>query len=290
MRVIVAETAGFCSGAQKAFNILDSIEAPNKCVFWGELLHSKEVQKAIEAKGGKLIDPKEKNLERIKGKIVYLPAHGVEKEIEKKIRGLAEKVIDNTCMSILQIHKTVEEMEADGRQVVIVGLKNHAETKGILSYTKHGIVVESPEELLKLIEDRRIPINAIGVVVQTTAELNTFLGCLQVLNEKCTDTQIFNTLCDSVSANQERTRELARSVDVMIILGGKNSANTKALNEISSEYTRTYWVEELSEIRETWFEDAKVVGLTAGASTPKKIIVEARLLIESFQFNYIPSP
>ena len=280
MRVIVAATAGFCSGAQNAFNILDSIESPNKCVFWGDLLHSKEVQKAIEAKGAKLIDPKETNLQHLKGKIVYLPAHGVEKEIERKIRELAEKVIDNTCMSIIQIHKTVEDMEADGRQVVIVGLKNHAETKGILSYTKHGIVVESPEELHKLIEDRRIPIHAIGVVAQTTAELDIFLGCLQVLNNKCTDIQIFNSLCNNVSANQERTSELARSVDVMIILGGKNSANTKTLNKISSEYTKTYWIEDLSEIKENWFESAKVVGLTAGASTPKETIVEARHLIE----------
>lgn len=280
MRVIVAETAGFCSGAQKAFNVIDSIETPSKCVFWGELLHSNEVRKAIESKGIELIEAHEKNLERVKGKIVYLPAHGVEKEIEKKIRELAEKVINNTCLSIIQIHKAVQEMDAHGRQVVVVGIRNHAETNGIISYTKYGVVVESPEELLDLIENKQISNNGIGVVAQTTADQDIFYSCLQILNDKYLGIQIFNTLCDCVSANQERTRNLAKNVDVMIILGGKNSVNTKALNRISSEYTKTYWVENLSEIREKWFEDAKVVGLSAGASTPNGLIDEARQLIE----------
>jgi len=283
MQVIVADTAGFCSGAQKAFNILDTIENPAKCVFWGELLHNKEVRKAIESKGIALLEPKEENLKYIIGKIVYLPAHGVRKDVEQKIRALAEKVIDNTCLTIIQIHKIVEEMEASGRQVVIVGIKNHAEANGILSYTKHGIVVESSDELLKLIKSKQIPINSIGIVAQTTAEQNAFFDCLQVLNDYCTDTQIFNTLCTSVSENQERTRELARNVDVMLILGGMNSANTNILYKISVECTRTYWVEDWTEIRENWFKEAEVVGITAGASTPAELINEAKQLIENIK-------
>ena len=268
MRVILAEHAGFCFGVKRAINTAEKTAEKTKGrVFtYGPIIHNPQVVEKFEKAGVHAI----KNIKKTaKGDSLVIRTHGVSPVIEKEFTKKALKVVDATCPFVKKAQKLAASLKTEGYQTVIIGEAEHPEVKGILGYAgSKAIVVGSPAETDKVKKSAKI-----GVVVQTTQSMENFMKTVASLMDKAPEIRVFNTICDATKKRQESALKLADKVDIIIVVGGKNSANTKHLAELCEERgVPTYHIEGALELNKSWFQGKKLAGVTAGASTPDWII------------------
>jgi len=267
--IFLVEGAGFCFGVKRAIDIAFDVAKKHKeGVFTlGPIIHNSQVVEKLEDLGVHPIE--DINRENIKTLIIR--AHGIPREKYEEIKQLDIEIIDATCPFVKKAQSIAEKLAAEGYQVLIIGDKEHPEVKGIFSYAgKKGAVISSQE----------IPTlnKKIGIIQQTTQPMSKVKEIMnKIINSlnEFEEIRIFNTLCNFTSKRLQATEKVAKEVDVMIVVGGKNSANTSQLANLCKKLgVTTYHIEEAKEIDKSWFKSAKKIGITAGASTPQWIINE----------------
>ncbi len=277
MEIIIADNAGFCYGVKRAVEM--AFENGEKGVYsLGELVHNPQVVDELSKKG--VVDIESPNIRDSK---VIIRSHGVHKSIREGLIENGNELIDCVCPSVHRIYKIVEEHYNDGYNIVILGNPTHPEVIGINSYCNDtGVIIEN-ESQVKNID----PSAKTCVVSQTTNNVemakNIVNKIKNVLKAECL---VYNTICGATHKRQFSAIELAKTVDAMIVLGGKNSSNTKKLKEVSSQYCgNVYLVESIKNIDINILRNFKKIGITAGASTPDWVIKEAVSIMENFDNN-----
>lgn len=263
MEVRLAKNLGFCFGVKRAIHIA---EGHTHTPTLGPLIHNKnEIDRLKLDYGVEVLDDADSISE---GSAIIIRTHGIEKEKRKLLEEKSVSVIDATCPYVTKPQQICEDMSLEGYQVIIYGDIDHPEVRGVKSYAgDRASVVLSLEEIKNIKLSPKV-----ALVSQTTKKISGFLEVVAYLVENCSEVRVFNTICNATSQNQDAARELASEADLMIVIGGKNSSNTKQLLTICEELTRAYLVEDESELMPSWFEGVKLCGVSAGASTPDWII------------------
>ncbi|MGN0153795.1 MAG: bifunctional 4-hydroxy-3-methylbut-2-enyl diphosphate reductase/30S ribosomal protein S1 [Lachnospiraceae bacterium] len=272
MEVLLAKTAGFCFGVKRAVDtVYEQVDKGNVYTY-GPIIHNEEVVKDLEAKGVRIIE-NEEELEKLENGTVVIRSHGVERKVYDVIKDKSLELVDATCPFVKKIHNIVDKDSAEGKQIIIIGNKNHPEVMGICGWCNHPpIVLESVEEAEKLSfsDDKEI-----SLVSQTTFNHKKFNSIVEIFKEKGYNITVYNTICNATEERQKEAASIAKQVDAMIVIGGKNSSNTQKLYDISKkECANTYYIQTLVDLDLATFESVGRVGITAGASTPNQIIKE----------------
>jgi len=266
MKVYIADEAGFCFGVKRALNLIARLNEKNQNVqIFGQLIHNRTVLKNLEKKGIGYIesledlDPKKK---------LVIRTHGIPKDVESELRKQNIEILDATCPFVKKIHHIVEKIDGQKKRVVIVGDGNHPEIIAAKSYAPGAVVVNSTAEAEKIKKSK-----ALGVVAQTTLNSDFLKKIVPALLDKAEKIEIHNTICHATRIRQEAIKKLAPRGDFVVVVGGKNSSNTRKLFEIALEKNpNTFLVEKSSDLYNLDFIDRvsffKSVGITAGASTP----------------------
>lgn len=264
MQIKLAKNYGFCFGVKRAIKIAEN--SPNASTI-GPLIHNNEEIRRLKDNFNVRTLHNISDEKDIKKAIIR--THGITKQDLASLKKSETEIIDATCPYVTKPQRICENMSQEGYDVVIFGDKNHPEVKGVQSYASHGAHVVLSVEELKSLRLR----NKIAVVSQTTRKAEEFLKIINYLIVHYKEVRVFNTICNATFENQDATRELAKEADIMIIIGGKNSSNTKQLYSISKEYCEScFLIENENELEEKWFENKNLCGITAGASTPDWII------------------
>lgn len=274
MEVRLAKSAGFCFGVKRAVEqVYNQTETDKKIYTYGPIIHNEEVVKDLEKRGVQVLE--EENLDEVKEGTVIIRSHGVEKAVCDKIQSLGLECIDATCPFVKRIHMVVEKESASGKQIVIVGSPLHPEVIGIMGWSSTpAIVIETEEEAedFKLEEDKEI-----CVVSQTTFNYIKFHKIVEKILDKGYNVSVVNTICNATEERQTEAREIAKEADVMIVIGGRHSSNTRKLYEICArECEHTYFIQTLADLKLELPKSVGLVGITAGASTPNNIIEEVQ--------------
>ncbi len=277
MLIKIAKTAGFCFGVNRAVEtVLDLTKQGKRVCTLGPIIHNNQLVEELESKGVRIIDtPNQANSDEV----LVIRSHGVPQIVEELAKKYSESVTDATCPFVSKIHRIVSNAAAENRVVLIAGDKNHSEVIGIRGHCSGETYVfqtlDELENLLKNIDcnTQTPPI----MVAQTTFNANLWVKCQKIFKKVCTNGIIFDTICNATSARQSEAAELARTCDVMIVVGGRHSSNTKKLYEVCSKAcSKTYLVETASELKADMFKGASSAGIVAGASTPAGIIKEVQ--------------
>ena len=275
MEVIMAEHAGFCFGAKRAVDtIYEQIELGGRIYTYGPIVHNEEVVKDLERKGVEVIDT-EQQLKEISEGTVMIRAHGVPKRIKETIERQGLKCVDATCPFVKRIHDIVEKESAAGKKIVIIGNAGHPEVVGIMDRSREPATVIGT---LKEAHDFTCATDEeICVVSQTTFNYNKFQDMVEIFKEKGYNVSVVNTICNATEERQTEAAKIAAKVDVMIVIGGKHSSNTRKLYEICmQECANTYFIQTLDDLHLDLPKSVRLVGITAGASTPNNIIEEVQ--------------
>jgi 4-hydroxy-3-methylbut-2-enyl diphosphate reductase len=278
MEVIMAQTAGFCFGVDRAITkAYDQTKNENVYTF-GPIIHNNQVVDDLAAHGIKVINTIEE-LQKVPKGTVIMRSHGVEKVIYDRIKESGFEIIDATCPYVKRIHKLVEEHSNKGEKIVIIGDYKHPEVVGIMGWSStQPIVIKEIEEALALEFDQN---KKVCIVSQTTFNYNKFKDLVEILRKKEYDIYVFNTICDATEKRQFEAAEIAKNVDAMIVIGSEQSSNTQKLYEIcKEECANTYYIQTLVDLDEETLRSFGKVGITAGASTPNKIIEEVQRLCQ----------
>ena len=279
MEITVAKTAGFCFGVKRAVEkVYDQIATGKKPIYtYGPIIHNEEVVRDLEEKGVQVINSKEELeanlLEALKEGVVVIRSHGVGREIYELLERQGLELVDATCPFVKKIHKIVREQCEAGRRVIIVGNEHHPEVEGIKGWgNEYTLAVESLEEFENL---ALRPDEKLCIVAQTTFNYNKFQDLVEKISKTYYDILVLNTICNATQERQVEARQIASQVDVMIVIGGKNSSNTQKLYEICRrECKHTYYIQTLEDFKPEITGTVRSVGITAGASTPNQIIEE----------------
>ena len=274
MEVTVAKTAGFCFGVRRAVEkVYEQIETSVKSVYtYGPIIHNEEVVNDLKHRGVSVIEDEEQ-LKALKSGVVIIRSHGVGKRIYDILNANGVEIVDATCPYVKKIHKIVEEQCRDKRHVLIVGDKAHPEVQGIRGWGNEDTkVVENLSDFEKL----SLPSGTrLCIVAQTTFNYNKFQDLVEKISKKRYDIIVLNTICNATQERQVEAKKIASQVDVMLVIGGKNSSNTQKLYEIcQKECKNTFYIQTLDDLNPECISSACNVGITAGASTPNNIIEE----------------
>ena len=274
MEVIVAKTAGFCFGVKRAVEqVYEQIAKAEKPVYtYGPIIHNEFVVKDLEKKGVCVLNTEEE-LSALTDGIVVIRSHGVGKHIYDLLEAHHITVVDATCPFVKKIHRIVEKQTAEGRRVIIIGSPEHPEVQGIRGWGNDTtLVVEKPEQIDDLLLSKE---EKLCIVSQTTFNYKKFQDLVEKFEKKGYDILVLNTICNATQERQVEARRIASEVDAMIVIGGKHSSNTQKLYEIcQKECKNTYFIQSLGDFNPECVNSVRSVGITAGASTPKKIIEE----------------
>lgn len=269
MKVTVVKDAGFCFGVKRAIKLAsDAVKKDKEKVYTlGPLIHNPQVVEALREKGVEVAE----KLNQIKRGTVIIRSHGVHPEIMARIKKKGLKIIDATCPFVKRAQNMARLLHRQNYQVIVVGEADHPEVKGIVGYTRgKALVFNNKAKNSNFSKFRKL-----GVVAQTTLNLNFFKKAVDTLLERSKQIKIYNTICSATASAQSKSLKLARKVDLMLVVGGHNSANTSRLARLCREAgTRTYHVETAEELDRRWFRGVERVGVTAGSSTPEWIIQE----------------
>ena len=282
MEVKVAKTAGFCFGVQRAvdkvYELIDSCQ--DRLFTLGPIIHNEEVVNDLEKKGVRVASEEElKTLP--KGSTVVIRSHGVGKKVYDQLEECGLSYVDVTCPFVLKIHRIVEKESKAGSHIVIIGDPDHPEVVGICgwcigSYT----VIRTKQDALDFVPPEG---KNVCIVSQTTFNYNKFKDLVEILREKRYDNtvlnilNILNTICNATEERQREAKSIAGEVDTMLVVGGRHSSNTQKLFEIcKKECENTYYIQTPVDLDSDMFQCSSYVGITAGASTPKKIIEEVQ--------------
>lgn len=267
MKVQLASSYGFCFGVKRAIKIAEGYE---NSATMGPLIHNQnEIDRLKNDYNVGLYN----NLSDVKPKdTVIIRTHGIPKNDLKNLRKQDAKIINATCPFVTTPQQIVKKMSAEKYSILIFGDENHPEVKGVKSYGENQDdvhVILSVDEIDKI----NFKYDKIATVAQTTKKKETYLEIVNTLILKNKEVRVFNTICDATFENQDAARELSKEVDIMVVIGGKNSSNTKQLHSICLENCKdAYLIENANELDFSWFEGKNLCGITAGASTPDWII------------------
>ena len=266
MKIELASSYGFCYGVKRAIEIAE--EHKNSFTY-GPLIHNKdEIKRLKEGFNIGLVE----DISDIKNdNAVVIRTHGIPKDELALLKKQKNKIINATCPYVTTPQNIVQKMSSEGYSIVIFGDKNHPEIRGVVSYATHqedAFVVLDPEEL------KDLPLkSSVAVVSQTTKKPEDFAKIVTALIQKHKEVRVFNTICNATFENQDAASELAKRADVMIVIGGKHSSNTKMLHSISQKDCQdSYLIENENELNAEWFKNKKLCGISAGASTPDWIV------------------
>ncbi len=269
MEIIIAKNAGFCFGVKRAIKLaFDTAKDCGKDVYTlGPIIHNPQVVKKLAEEGVSAVE----SYNEISNGVIILRSHGVTPQVIECINKQGNKIIDATCPFVKKAQQHATRLKEEGYQIVIVGDEKHPEVKSIMGYAGEGVIVtETGNRLAELLSSKRV-----GIVSQTTQSRANLLKVIDEALKVAHDIKILNTICDATSVRQEEAQEIAREVDLMLVVGGRNSANTTRLAAICrDEIEKVYHIEIADEINEEWFAGINKVGITAGASTPDWIIEE----------------
>lgn len=276
MKVTTAKTAGFCFGVRRAVEtVYEQVANSSEPVYtFGPIIHNEQVVKDLESRGVKVIHS-EAELKRIAKGTVVIRSHGVPRSVCQAAQEQGHKVVDATCPFVKKIHRIVEEESRMGHQIIIIGNPSHPEVEGIKGWCHTPATVISTEEEARKFTPN--PASTLCIVSQTTFNYNKFEELVEILLKKRYDSHVINTVCNATEERQSEAEGIAAKVDVMLVIGGRHSSNTQKLFEIcSNKCKNTYFVETLDDLDTKPFQSFRHVGITAGASTPKKIIEEVQ--------------
>ena len=273
MRVILAKTAGFCYGVERAVALAHETAKAHGGAMLGSVIHNANVVAELEREGMRLIASPE---EAAAGETVLIRSHGESREVLEELQARGAEIVSATCPNVRHIQILVTEAETAGRQVVIIGEHDHPEVQGIASWCRDARIFGNAEEVEKWAEETaEIADLPITMVAQTTCIRALWESCVKFLKKECTNLKIDDTICNATQKRQSEAAEIASSADVMVVVGDRKSANTRHLTEICKENcTRVYQIEDADELSPDMFHGCTVAGLTAGASTPAGIIKE----------------
>ncbi len=283
MEIIIAENSGLCYGVKRALRIAKQTRADKseKVYTLGDLIHNPQVIADLEKHG----IHSAKDLNKINKGSVIIRSHGVSPQIYDFLANKNINIIDATCPIVKKIQRLVSTLSKKEEEIIIVGNKKHPEIKGLIGYSQgKGVIIENEAQARKLPQKIKR-----AVLVQSTQNIHLFQRIVDIISAKTEELDIHNTICQSTQTRQKSTSELASQVDVLFIIGGKNSSNTHTLYKISKKVlTNTYFIEKATQITPEMLKGASKIGLSGGASTPPKAIKEAVVKIKSslkYQFQ-----
>lgn len=282
MEVRLAECAGFCFGVKRAVDtVYEQIKTGKTIYTYGPIVHNEEVVKDLEEKGVRVIETKEELMEMKaedaegKAAAIIIRAHGVSREIYDILEKKGLECIDATCPFVKRIHRIVEKESCAGKHIIIAGNPGHPEVEGIKGWCSGPVtVLETPEEAQKFTPPQA---QELCIVSQTTFNYNKFEDIVEIFRKKGYNDNVVNTICNATEERQRSAKAIAAEADVMIVIGGKHSSNTRKLYEICSrECAHTYFIQTLDDLHLELPKAVRLVGITAGASTPNKLIEEVQ--------------
>jgi len=274
LKIELAEHYGFCYGVKRAIEIAQ--QHPNSATF-GPIIHNiDEINRLDKEYNVGLVDSVD---EALKYDTLIIRTHGITKDNLKKLKKEGKKVINATCPYVTKPQQIVADMSQKGYTIVIFGDKNHPEIKGVASYSEdqdRTYTILTPEELIGKALGTKV-----AIVAQTTRKPEDFKKIVSFLTTRVVELRVFNTICNATFENQDATASLAKKSDVMIVIGGKNSSNTKQLYLIAKSNCKdSYHIENEDELESKWFKNKEFCGISAGASTPDWIIQKVVKKIE----------
>ncbi len=284
MMVELAKNAGFCFGVKRAVDMVyENLNTANKIYTYGPIVHNEEVIKEFENAGVRIIEDEEE-LDRLladtdeasrKNISIIIRAHGATRKVCDKITKSGANIIDATCPFVKRIHEIVSEASKNGKKIIIIGDSKHPEVLGIVGWCEtEPLIFESPEEVLNF---KAKPYEELCIVSQTTYNFNKFQYIVEIFKNKGYNVSVVNTICNATQERQQAARDLAKRADVMIVIGGRNSSNTRKLYDICcEECEQTYFIQTLDDLHLELPKADRLVGITAGASTPNKLIEEVQ--------------
>ncbi len=268
MEIVLAKSAGFCFGVKRATQMaFDASSQHEQIHSLGPLIHSPQVVEQLEQQGVKVC----KQVAEIPGGAVVVRSHGVTANEMHDIEAQHLEIIDATCPFVKKAQDFAAKLSDDGYLVVLVGEADHPEVQGIFSYAKgEAVVITSAEEVQSLPNNSKI-----GIIAQTTQPLENLQEIVSSCLSKAKELRVYNTICDATTLRQREARQIAAGVDLMLVVGGFNSANTSRLARLCEEQQPcTHHIETAAQLQDDWFTEKERIGITAGASTPGWIIDE----------------
>jgi 4-hydroxy-3-methylbut-2-enyl diphosphate reductase len=268
MEVIVAENCGFCPGVKNAIRIAEKILSEEQEVYsLGPIIHNKDVVERLARSGLKTVD----SVEKINSGTVLIRSHGAAPEEIAKLKARGLKIVDATCVLVKRVQEIAARLEKSGYKVVIIGDENHPEVQAVVGCAKGAIVIADEADLHKLPKNWKL-----GVVCQTTKGPELFSRMIgAIAREGFSELKVINTLCRETIKRQESAVELCKRVDIMFVLGGLESANTRTLAQLCKKYNnQTFHLQNWAECDKSTLQGKRRAGVTAGASTPEWIIDE----------------
>ena len=282
MKVTLAKSAGFCFGVKRAVDMVyEQIEdAKERPIYtYGPIIHNEEVVKELAEKGVRVI-AEDEDLHGLEPGTVIIRSHGVGRKVKEDLENAGFTIVDATCPFVQKIHRYVAKYAEEGYFVLIVGSESHPEVQGIIGWLPNDsyAVISTPQDL----EDLALAGEKICIVSQTTFNYNKFQELVEIIRKKGYDILVLNTICNATEERQSEAAMIARDVDAMIVIGGKHSSNTQKLFEIcKKECQDTYYIQTKEDLDLSVLQSISNVGITAGASTPNKIIEEVQKNVRS---------
>ena len=279
MEVRLADCAGFCFGVKRAVDTVYEQLKNGKTIYtYGPIVHNEEVVRELAEKGVRVLESKEE-LKNLKAgetiPTVIIRAHGVAKEIYDIMEANGLECIDATCPFVKKIHRIVEQKSTEGYHVIVVGDPKHPEVEGIVGWCQGPVtVLETPEQAENFVKTEG---EKLCIVSQTTYNYNKFQYIVEIFEKKGYNDSVVNTICNATEERQRSAKVSAEEADVMIVIGGKHSSNSRKLYEICQrECVHTYFIQTLDDLHLDLPKAVRLVGITAGASTPNKLIEEVQ--------------
>ncbi|MFA5092840.1 MAG: 4-hydroxy-3-methylbut-2-enyl diphosphate reductase [Candidatus Omnitrophota bacterium] len=278
MKINLAKSAGFCFGVKNALTTaLKTAQNKQPVVMLGDIVHNENVVKQIQNSGIKKIS----RLTNGKGKTLLIRAHGCSKKTLQLAKKLEYRIVDATCPMVKEIHKIACKLEKEGYQIIVIGDRYHDEVKGIVGQLKAKTIIIDKLENIPLAKIKKL--KKAAVVLQSTQNLDKVLPIIAILKQHIQTIKFHNTICNPTKTKQNEVKTMPLENDLMIIIGSRNSANTKRIFEIAKSLNKnSYWINSDQQIKKSWLANALNVGITAGASTPQttinKVIQKIKLI------------
>lgn len=274
MNIILADSAGFCFGVNRAVNKVEELLSQGKKVATlGPLIHNPQYIQSLCDRGAIIVESPDEVPEKCE---LVIRAHGITKDLLDNVKQSGISYSDATCPFVMKIQKIIDKDSTSDNIVLIAGDKNHPEVKGFRSYCNgESFVFRNYDELIALLDNNKsLAEKEVIYVAQTTFSINEYKKCSELIKKYCTNVKIFDTICDATSKRQKDACNLSHKCDIIIIIGGRNSSNTQKLKAVCENNTRTFLVESAEELSDIDFSGCATIGVTAGASTPVCIIKE----------------
>ena len=279
MKVEKARELGFCFGVRRALSIIEGASGGAGIVTLGPIVHNKTVVARLKGLGVGVVD----NIDNLKAGVIAISSHGISPEIIDKINARGVETIDTTCPIVRSAQKAARRLANAGFGIIIFGEASHPEVRGLLGWAGRNAIASLDAEVVPV---ESLP-KRVGIMAQTTQSRAEFTAFVNRLNERLLlhsqEIRVINTLCQETQKRQLAAVELAATSDLMIVVGGHNSANTRRLAEVCRHIVETYHIENSSEIDAGWLKGKRSVGITAGASTPDEAIDQVTRRIKELE-------